>query len=374
MPLSFSSGTAKFFGFAGAYPEFAPSPPVIGKARAVSATAAKITFTAPTNPGSTPITQYTVTSNPGNITATVNQSSSGFIILTGLTTSVTYTFTVTATNSIGTSPPSAISNSAIILAPTTSIQYWLLAGGGGSGQDYMSSAQGGGGGGGYLLNTTTGVPVTMDTVYTVTVGAGGARNQNGINSSIIATGVNVSAIGGGRGSAGGTNAPNTGGSGGGGGGYDYRFNTGAVGYTGQGNKGGDGYNNYYTPTGGGGGGAGGVGTAGTSTKAGNGGPGRGIWGNSGTYYGAGGGGTSQGLNGAYVTQGYQGYDMSTVGFTYTNMGQGGGNGANSGSSGTASIRYPNSYNDAISTTGNPTYSNVGGYKTYTWTTSGSITF
>ncbi len=46
----------------------------------------------------------------------------------------------------------------------------------------------------------------------------------------------------------------------------------------------------------------------------------------------------------------------------------------SGGSGVVIIRYPNTYPDAVSTTGLPTYTNTGGYKIYTFTASGSITF
>jgi hypothetical protein len=38
------------------------------------------------------------------------------------------------------------------------------------------------------------------------------------------------------------------------------------------------------------------------------------------------------------------------------------------------IRYPDTFGSAIATTGNPTFTNSGGYKTYTFTGAGSITF
>jgi hypothetical protein len=38
------------------------------------------------------------------------------------------------------------------------------------------------------------------------------------------------------------------------------------------------------------------------------------------------------------------------------------------------IRYADSYPLATSTTGSPTVTNPTGYRVYTWTTSGSITF
>jgi hypothetical protein len=68
---------------------------------------ATVTFTPPANNGGQPITLYTVTSNPGNITATGSGSP---ITVTGLTNGTSYTFTVVATNSLGQGSVSAASN------------------------------------------------------------------------------------------------------------------------------------------------------------------------------------------------------------------------------------------------------------------------
>jgi hypothetical protein len=58
---------------------------------------------------------------------------------------------------------------------------------------------------------------------------------------------------------------------------------------------------------------------------------------------------------------------------------GGGAGNNSGAgmnggSGVAIIRYADTYGAASATTGSPTINVTGGYRIYTWTSSGSITF
>lgn len=69
---------------------------------------ASVSFTAPANNGGNTITSYTVTSSPGGITAT---GASSPITVSALTNGTAYTFTVTATNAVGTGPASAASNS-----------------------------------------------------------------------------------------------------------------------------------------------------------------------------------------------------------------------------------------------------------------------
>jgi uncharacterized protein YhjY with autotransporter beta-barrel domain len=86
-----------------------PGAPTIGTATAGDTTAS-IAFAAPSSDGNLTITSYTATSNPGRITGTCSSSP---CIISGLTNGTAYTFTVTATNALGSGSASNTSNSVI---------------------------------------------------------------------------------------------------------------------------------------------------------------------------------------------------------------------------------------------------------------------
>ena len=96
-----------------------PDAPTIGTATAGNEQAT-VTFTPPADDGGATITGYTVTSSPGAITGT---GASSPITVTGLTNDTEYTFTVTATNSVGTSDPSAASNAVTPVAAGATVYY-----------------------------------------------------------------------------------------------------------------------------------------------------------------------------------------------------------------------------------------------------------
>ncbi len=106
-------------------PATIPDAPTIGTAVAADAQAT-VLFTAPSSDGGSAITSYTATSSPGGITGTLSQAGSGNITVTGLTNGTAYTFTVTATNAIGTSLASAVSNSVVPATATDPITYTIL--------------------------------------------------------------------------------------------------------------------------------------------------------------------------------------------------------------------------------------------------------
>lgn len=147
----------------------APDAPVIGTATA-SAGAASVAFTAPTNDGGSAITNYIVTSTPGNFTG---QGTASPISVTGLTNGTAYTFTVVAVNSLGTSVASAASNSVtpatVPDAPTSVVAT--------AGDGSASVA--------FTAGSSNGSPITN---YTVTASPGGAT-ASGESSPITVTGL-----------------------------------------------------------------------------------------------------------------------------------------------------------------------------------------
>jgi hypothetical protein len=177
---------------------FAPSNPTApASPTGVTATAgdtnATVSWIAPSDGGS-PITGYTVTSDPGAIVATTTGATS--VLVPGLTDGTTYTFTVTATNAINTSGSSTPSNSVTPTAPTApgvptgvaatagdtnATVSWIAPSDGGSpitGYTVTSDP-------GAIVATTTGatsvlVPgLTDGTTYTFTVTATNAINTSG---------------------------------------------------------------------------------------------------------------------------------------------------------------------------------------------------
>jgi len=99
----------------------APDAPTIGTATATTPTTATVTFSAPSNNNGDTITAYTAISTPESRTATISQSGSGTITITGLSPNTSYVFRVYATNTFGDSALSAASNSITTPVATTSI-------------------------------------------------------------------------------------------------------------------------------------------------------------------------------------------------------------------------------------------------------------
>ena len=183
--------------------------------------------------------------------------------------------------------------------------------------------------------------------YTVTVGTStGPYYQPGTNSSLVGTGFTRTAYAGGNGAPANPNS---------------NPQNGYAGYAGAGGAQGDGSTSV-----GGTGGAGGSYTAG-------------YVGGAGAYSGGGGGGgggTGWGINGGAGGAGGQRTWTST---SWNNIGTTWGNGAamgtgNVGTQGIVAIQYPDTYPAATSTTGSPSIVVTGGYRVYTWTSSGSVTF
>ena len=370
-----------------------PSAPTIGTAT-LSGADVSLTFTAPTDTGDSSILSYAAVSNPAGGSGTISEDgSTRTILVTGLSTGTSYTFTVTATNAIGTSASSAASNSITTPSPsfisatggtvatsgdykihtftgdgcfvvsTTGypvgpqggpaiVDYLVVAGGGGGGG---ASFGGGGGGGGFREGKSSPAPIysaspivapagltVTATTYPITVGAGGVGGSSAVQGtpSVFST---ITSAGGGKGPAG------PGGSGGGGShqGAGGNGNTPPVSPS-QGFPGGmncqqappEPYQGRFAAAGGGGAGEAGIqaSCAGYPSVTGRGGAGvaTAISGTSTSYSGGGGGGPGYVAGAAGSPCGTGGASGSAG---TTNRGGGGGGDSASGGKGIVVIRY-----------------------------------
>lgn len=198
----------------------------------------------------------------------------------------------------------------------------VVAGGGGGGNATDNQSGGGGGAGGVKENDAVSLTVQS---YAIVVGAGGAANTSGSDSSFTPTsGTAITSTGGGAGGQA-TGAGSNGGSGGGGSGRISNATpfAGGTGASGQGHDGGAGgataTGSTVGSSGGGGGGATAVGTAGSSGSSVNG--------------AAGGAGVASTISGASVTYGGGGGSGAAAGSTQGSGTSGGAGGAGGGGAG-----------------------------------------
>jgi len=233
-----------------------------------------------------------------------------------------------------------------IATPSITVSLWGGGGGGAGDNSDSGYTSGGGAGGQYAQKNVSVTPGNSYAIVVATTTGNAVTNGSAGNDTTFATNVVVA-----KGGPGGL-SNTSGGAGstsGGIGDVVYAGGSGGNGSFGAGTSGGGGGG---AGTSGAGGSASGM-TAGTGTSllGGNGANGfktNPSYGASGSNYGGGGSG-ARGTHGTSRTGG-------------------------AGAQGYAEIKYPNTYPDAVSTTGTVTFTNTGGYKIYKFTSSGSITF
>jgi hypothetical protein len=284
-----------------------------------------------------------------------------------------------------------------------SADYLVIGGGGGGGR----AGGGGGGAGGYRNSyasedsggggsSESSLTFEIGTVYTITVGDGGAgaptgspgfRGTSGNDSSISGSGITtITSTGGGGGGGNNASSPGrngaAGGSGGGGCGNGSPAGSGGNGTTNQGFAGGAGSNGSGQQGAGGGGGSDAAGAAGTSSAGGAGGNGNAssITGSSVTRAGGGGGGGYDSLPGGAGGSGGGGAGntgsngAATVGTANTGGGGGGAHdvAAAAGGKGVVILRVPTSSYSGT-TTGSPTVTTSGSDTVMVFNATGSYT-
>jgi hypothetical protein len=123
--LGYDTGTQAFAGIS-AQLTSAPDAPASVVATATGKTTASVSFEAPAYDGDSTITSFTATSSPGGITKTLSQAGGGTFEFTGLEPNTAYTFSVTATNAVGTSAATSsnsIKTKALLVASISSITF-----------------------------------------------------------------------------------------------------------------------------------------------------------------------------------------------------------------------------------------------------------
>lgn len=386
-----------------------------------------ISFTAPTNNGGTPITNYEYSFNGSSWTAFSPVDAASPVTVSGLTQNTAYTIYLRAVNIVGSGPASTgvsfttagiptgtttITSVSSVSRTTATVNFTTTAGGGAiTGYDYYLSSWVDAGVSSSPKNLTGLTASTGYTVYMRPKNAYGVGTQSaGVAFTTLASTLTLQTLVVGGGGSGGSGTGSGGGGGGGGGGGmgqvqtsaqgagSYTITVGGVsgqsvsyfsGSTVVGNGGGTGANAFGNVGGnGGGGGSGTTYNGGTGGKSGDGGA-QGAAGGSGTscsiwgvgattFGGAGGGGSGTGGAGGAGGGGNGGANVNGNGAGGSQYGAGGGGGAYASGAGGAGVQglvyvsYLTSAAAGMSVTGG-SKSTSGSYTVHTYTGSSSFT-